>query len=260
MCSQIPHIAPNSHARPGRQYHSSPALHRLSQGALNPFLNTTLIPALTPLILTLSACNTTHRERPARRYVVVDAPERDAATVEVRDAAPAAARARLLTDFDAQRGAANLVGVPPWSTVAVLAGDAPDSDAPRTPRTFVRTGPGALELDVRLGAGKSGTHAGGSFDSGHDRAMVEIRVADPGTLSARFRLAVFVDERPGGAPPHDVTPRYLRHALPAGRYRAGLDVPPRGARWLVGAVAVDPEGRALAHAWSSPIALTRPWL
>jgi len=212
------------------------------------------------LLLALTACNAARSERPARRFVVVTQPEQDDATVVIDAPSPAAARARLLTDFDATEGPANLVGRAPWSTVAILAADEPDTDAPRTPRTFVRTGPGELRLDVRLAAGRAGAHAGGAFDSGHARAMIEVRVDDPGTPIARFRLALFVDERPGGAPPRDITPRYLRTTLPAGRYRAGLDVPARGARWLVGAVVVDREGRALAHGWSSAIALRRAWL
>jgi hypothetical protein len=251
--ARIPRIAANTHVREDgispRRYlaiqHPS-SIHR--------------IPTLIPLLLAFAACSASRSERPARRFVVVAQPEHDDATVVVDAPSPAAARARLLTDFDATDGPANLVGRAPWSTVAILAADEPDTDAPRTPRTFVRTGPGELRLDVRLAAGRAGAHAGGSFDSGHARAMIEVRIEDPGTLGARFRLALFVDERPGGAPPRDITPRYLRSTLPAGRYRAGLDVPARGARWLVGAVVVDREGRATAHGWSSAIALRRAWL
>jgi len=57
-----------------------------------------------------------------------------------------------------------------------------------------------------------------------------------------------------------VTPRYLRSTLPSGRYRAGLEVPARGARWLVGAVVVDREGNAVGHGWASAVALRRAWL
>ena len=207
-----------------------------------------------------AACDAPAAHRPPRRFIVVAVPERNDETVVVNAPSAPEARAHLLSAVDAMPGTPNFVGEASWSTVAVLRAHEPDEDAPTTTRTFVRFGSGELQLDVRLGAGDRGAYAGGSFDSGLDRAMVEIRVEDPNTLGARFRLAIYVDERPGGAPPHDVTPRYLRSALPAGRYRAGLDVPARGARWVVGAVVVDREGRAVGHGWASAIALRRAWL
>jgi hypothetical protein len=210
--------------------------------------------------LACAACEAGGARHPPRRFVVVEAPETDAQTVVVEGTSAAGARAQLLTSFDALPGAPNVIGRAPWSTVAVLRADEPDADAPTTTRTFVRLGSGALQLDVRLAAGDRGAYTGGTFDSGLDRAMAEIRVEDPGTLGARFRLAIYVDERAGGAPPRDVTPRYLRTTLPAGRYRAGLDVPARGARWLVGAVVVDRDGNAIGHGWASAIALRRAWL
>ncbi len=210
--------------------------------------------------LACAACESGAAQRPLRRFIVVEAPETDAQTLLVESASAPDARALLLTAFGALPGAPNLVGRAPWATVAVLRAHEPDTDAPTTTRTFVRLGPGALQLDVRLAAGDRGAYAGGTFDSGLDRAMAEIRVEDPGTLGARFRLAIYADERAGGAPPRDVTPRYLRATLPAGRYRAGLAVPARGARWLVGAVVVDREGNAIGHGWASAIQLRRAWL
>jgi hypothetical protein len=207
-----------------------------------------------------AACGSEETRRPARRFVTVEAPEVDAQTLVVEGSSAPNARAQLLTSLDTLDGAPNLIGRAPWSTVAVLRAREPDTDAPTTTRTFVRLGPGTLQLDVRLAAGDRGAYAGGTFDSGLDRAMAEIRVEDPGTLGARFRLAIYVDERAGGAPPRDVTPRYLRTTLPAGRYRAGLEVPRRGARWLVGAVVVDRDGNAVGHGWASAIALRRAWL
>lgn len=212
------------------------------------------------LCLACAACDGGAAQHPARRFVVVAAPELNDETVVVENASPPDARALLLTAFDTVPGAPNVIGHTAWSTVAVLGSAEADSNAPSTTRTFVRIGSGTLQLDVRLAAGDRGAYAGGTFDSGLDRAMAEIRVEDPATLGARFRLAIYVDERPGGAPPRDVTPRYLRTTLPAGRYRAGLDVPTRGARWLVGAVVVDREGRAVGHGWASAIALRRAWL
>lgn len=212
------------------------------------------------LCVACAACDGGAVPLPARRFVVVRAPETNDETVVVENASPPDARALLLTSFDATSGAPNVIGHTPWATVAVLGSDEADSHAPSTTRTFVRTGSGTLQLDVRLAAGDRGAYAGGTFNSGLERAMAEIRVEDPGTLGARFRLAIYVDERAGGAPPRDVTPRYLRTTLPAGRYRAGLDVPARGARWLLGAVVVDREGRAVGHGWASAIELRRAWL
>jgi hypothetical protein len=40
---------------------------------------------------------------------------------------------------------------------------------------------------------RTGAHAGGSFDSGHACAMVEIRVEDPGTLGDRWLVGAVVD-------------------------------------------------------------------
>lgn len=210
--------------------------------------------------LACAACDEGASRRPARRFVAVAVPETNEETLIVDAPSASEARTRLLSAFDALSGAPNVIGRGPWSTVAVLRAHEPDGDAPTTTRTFVRTGGGELQLDVRLAAGDRGAYAGGAFDSGLDRAMAEIRVEDPATLGARFRLAIFVDERAGGAPPHDVTPRYLRGTLPAGRYRAGLDVPARGARWLVGAVVVDREGNAIGHGWASAVELRRAWL
>jgi len=225
-----------------------------------PSLPSALFAIVAALCLACAACGDETARRPPRRFVLVSAPETNDDTIVVEARAASEARTRLLSAVDAKPGAPNLLGRGAWTTVAVLRSHEPDADAPMTTRTFVRTGPGELHLDVRIGAGDRGAYAGGSFDSGLERAMIEIRVEDPSTLGARFRLAIFVDERAGGAPPHDVTPRYLRSTLPSGRYRAGLEVPARGARWLVGAVVVDREGNAVGHGWASAVALRRAWL
>lgn len=194
----------------------------------------------------------------ALRFVAVPAPAAERA-IRVDGETAAIARVRLLDALDDADGALALVGGEGWETVAVVASGKTVDEAVASARTYVRNG-GGLRLDVRLGAGDRGAFSGGVVPTGAERAMIQVRLEDPDTLEARFRLAIYADDGPRGAPPRNVTPRYLARPLPRGTYRAGVDVPPRGGRFLVEAVTLDRRGHAVAYGWASPIAVERPWL
>jgi hypothetical protein len=112
---------------------------------------------------------------------------------------------------------------------------------------------------VRLGAGDRGAFSGGVVQTGAERAMVQLRIDDPEQVSAQFRISIVGDDGEGGTYPRDVTPRYLTRPVRKGTYRAWVDVPPRGGRYLVGVTVLDERNEPVAHAWSSPIAVERPW-
>lgn len=171
--------------------------------------------------------------------------------------ATAEARAELLAALDAHDGAPAVHGRAPWSTVAIV-DDGNALAALEDGRTFARIGTGDLHLDVRVGAGSVSAAAGGTVVTSAERALIEVRVEDPSTRDATFRLEIHADERAGGMPPVDVTPAYLRRALPRGRYRAFMGVPRGGARWLVGVTVLDGSGDAVGHGWASAVAMRRP--
>lgn len=184
-----------------------------------------------------------------------------AATIEVSAPAAADARTLLLDALEQTPGAPRLRGLGAWQTVAVLVGAATPgriAEAAARGRTYVRSGASEPRLDVRLGVANVGAFAGGVARSPLLGGMLEVRVEDVGAPSSLFRLAILEDDGPDGRPARDVTPDYLRRALPAGRYRARVRSTPAGRRWLVGAVAVDREGGARAHAWSSVVAAEVP--
>jgi len=188
--------------------------------------------------------------RPTLRYEVVTPPERG---VVVEGELDGEVRAMLLDAMDRERFPGALAAAPPWETVVV--GAAPSA---ADPRAFVRRG-SELQLDARLGAGDRGTYMGGEAFTGAERVMVQVAVADPERVSSRFEVRIW--RATGEARPEDLTPRYLRsQALPRGTYRAWMDVPPEGARFLVEVRTVSRDGEQLGWAWSSPMGVVRPWL
>lgn len=206
--------------------------------------------------LALAACE--GRDVTEVRFEDAPATPDDALLVDAASAADA--RTRLLDALDAREGVPALVGGGDWHTRVMLReGDDVQGAAARG-RTYVLTGESELRLDVRLGAGDRGAFQGGTVDTGAERAMLQIKLEDPGVLGARFRISIVADDGPGEAHPRDVTPAYLARPVPRGRYRAWVDVPPRGGRYLVAVAVLDRSGRVVAHAWSSPIAVVRPWL
>ena len=143
------------------------------------------------------------------------------------------------------------------AAIAVLGeGDTIDRVVERG-RTYVRHG-GALRLDVRAGAGDRGAFMGGVVETGAERAMIQVKLEDRETLGARFRIRVHrvVPQ----ARPEDVTPAYLASPLPRGTYRAWVDVPPEGARFVVEVETTTQDQQVVARAWASPIGFERPWL
>lgn len=144
-----------------------------------------------------------------------------------------------------------------WEAIAVLGeGDTIERVVERG-RTFVRHG-GSLRLDVRAGAGDRGAFMGGVVETGAERAMIQVKLEDRETLGARFRIRVHrVTSR---ARPEDVTPAYLASPLPRGTYRAWVDVPPEGARFVVEVETTTQDQQVVARAWASPIGFERPWL
>lgn len=169
---------------------------------------------------------------------------------------PVAARAQVLEAAAEHDPTPTFLGAGPWETVAVHPEGRSARDAVAAGRTFLRQG-GALRLDVRLGAGDRGAFMGGVAATGAERALLEVRVEDPDTLGARFVLRVHAVE---GGRHRDATPRYLQRPVPRGTYRVWLDVPPAGGRYLVEVRTVDREGGVRGRAWSSPVAVERPWL
>ncbi len=178
------------------------------------------------------------------------------ADVRIDLADPLAARARVLEAAGTRSINPTWLGAGPWQTVAVHRADIPPEQALAAGRTFIRQG-GALHLDARLGAGDRGTFMGGVAATGAERALLELRVEDPETLNARFVVRVHAVE---GGRHRDATPHYLRRAVPRGTYRVWLDVPPSGGRYLVEVRTVDRSGEVCGRAWSSPLAVERPWL
>ncbi len=175
----------------------------------------------------------------------------------MRDLPPSELRAHVLEQTRTQTITPTWFGEDPWQAFAVVVGDQDVGEVVARGRTYVRNG-GGLELDVRMGAGDRGAFMGGVLATGVERAMVQVRVMDPDTLGARFSIRVHALE--GDVRPRDATPGYLRRAVPRGTYRAWVDVPPRGGRYLVEVTTLDRGGEQVAQAWASPIAVERPWL
>lgn len=197
-----------------------------------------------------------------------------AATTEVsfvRAEAPASSEEQVRVDAESRaearvqalEGSANpgivptLIGGGEWQTWTVGPTDREVGERVAAGRTYVRRG-GALRLDVRLGAGDRGAFMGGLCETGAERAMIEIELEDRETLGARFAIRVHEMAGPGAS--RDVTPNYLMRPVARGEYRAWVDVPPRGARWVVEVRTLDREGAMIAWAFASPIEVRRPWL
>jgi len=185
-------------------------------------------------------------------------PERD--VVELSAESVADARVRLLDALDARRGPTRLVGRGAWRTRVLRREGLSLESALHEGRTYACHGGGSLRLDVKLGAGDRGAYAGGVVETGALRGMVQVELEDPHTIDARFRISLLTDDGAGGEPFEDVTPSYLSRPVPRGVYRIPVDVPEGGGRYLVGVVTIDQADETVGHAWSSPIAVERPWL
>lgn len=173
---------------------------------------------------------------------------------------PAEARLLLLDALDDRDGAPSLVGANGWRTLVWVRGDGAAEEAAAAGRTYVLRGQSELRLDFRLGAGDRGGYMGEVVPTGAERAMVQLELSDPRTIGARFDIEIVADDGPGGTHPRDVTPGHLTRSVPGGTYRAWMDVPPRGGRYLVSVAVLDRSGEAVGHAWASPVAIERPWL
>ncbi len=187
-------------------------------------------------------------------------PVHDAVTYEadvlISERDPVAARARVLEATLEHQPTPTFLGAGPWETIAVHPEGRSARDAVAAGRTFIRQG-GGLRLDARLGAGDRGAFMGGVAFTGAEQALFEVRVADPNTLGARFVLRVHAVESGGH---RDATPLYLQRPVPRGTYRAWLDIPAGGGRYLLEVRTVDRDGGIRGRAWSSPVAVERPWL
>jgi hypothetical protein len=206
--------------------------------------------------LIAAGCSSSGEERRGLSFVVVPDAE---ARIEVELDSPLAARADLMEALDELSGAPSLAGRGRWETVAVVPPGGSAADSVAAGRTYVRRGAPGLRLDVRLGAGDRGAFAGGVARTSALRAMVQVQLSDE-EPDSRFRIRLVRDDAPEGEPPIDATPRHLGVPLPRGLYRAPVDVPEAGTRFLVGVTVLDRHGNATGHAWASPIAVERPWL
>jgi len=193
------------------------------------------------------------------RFVDVESPASGGALV-VREESVADARAHLLDALDDAEDTPAVLGGDAWRTRVTVRGGSDVSEAVREGRTYALRGESDLRLEVRLGAGDRGALSGGTVSTGAERAMVQVALEDPGQVSARFRVSIVADDGAGGAHPREVTPSHLTRPVPRGTYRAWVDVPARGGRYLVGIIVLGASGEPVAYAWSSPIAVVRPWL
>lgn len=212
---------------------------------------------LVPLCAAL-ACSS-EPDEPGVRFVDVAQPAVPGSIV-VGGASVAEARTALLEALDETPGAPVFVGRAPWRTRVLVRGNASPDDALARGRSFVFRGDGDLRLDLRLGAGDRGGFAGDVVPTGAARVMLQVRLEDPSTLEARFRIRILADDGPAGNLPADVTPRFLRRPVPRGTYRASVDAAAGGARFTVEVSILAQDGSEAGHAWSSPIAVERPWL
>ncbi|HJL25920.1 MAG: hypothetical protein CMN29_30260 [Sandaracinus sp.] len=254
--------APRSAARGSAD--ARPAADRARAGVPSSRRKTARLPSRplpTALVLLLAAlgCGECDAEAPPNlHFEAFPADLEVPAAARIDATAPSEARVQVLAATRRGEWPPTFVGANIWDGIVVVPEDAARRASLDAGRTYVRSGPGALRLDVRMGAGDRGAFMGGTLHAGAERAMLQIRVEDPQTLGARFQLrihAVESDERP-----RDATPPYLERPVPRGIYRAWVDIPARGGRYLVEVWTVDREGTVLGRAWASPIAVERPWL
>lgn len=210
-------------------------------------------------LLALCACEEPAPEAPRVQFIVPNAlPDLDE-LVRLDADSTAEVRLQVLEAMEQGDIPPTFVGAGPWESVAVVTRGGSVDDAIRRGRVYVRRG-GALNMDVRLGAGDRGTHMGGVVGMGAERAMIEVKVEDRETLGARFEIRLHAGDGRGRGRAEDVTPTYLARALPRGTYRAWVDVPPNGGRFVVEVRTLSRGGDTVGRAWASPIAVERPWL
>jgi hypothetical protein len=191
------------------------------------------------------------------RFETVPTSHDDEVAVRIGASSPVELRAEVVDATARREIVPTFLARGEWQAIAVLGeGDTIDRVVERG-RTYVRHG-GALRLDVRAGAGDRGAFMGGVVETGAERAMIQVKLEDRETLGARFRIRVHrvVPQ----ARPEDVTPAYLASPLPRGTYRAWVDVPPEGARFVVEVETTTQDQQVVARAWASPIGFERPWL
>lgn len=194
---------------------------------------------------------------PEVSFVRAEEPASSEEQVRVDAESRAEARVQVLEGSASPGVVPTLVGGGEWETWTVGPRGRDVGERVAAGRTYVRRG-GALRLDVRLGAGDRGAFMGGLCETGAERAMIEVELEDRETLGARF--AIRIHAIVGGSPSRDVTPSYLMRPVARGEYRAWVDVPSRGARWVVEVRTLDRDGAMTAWAFASPIEVRRPWL
>ncbi|MCA9612986.1 MAG: hypothetical protein H6721_21480 [Sandaracinus sp.] len=209
------------------------------------------------VLLALAAACGRAEPPPELRFDVWPEPVADDVSAFVGGSSLGEVRATIMDATSTAEIVPTFLGREGWETVVVIPAGDEREDTVERGRTYVRKG-GALRLDVRAGAGDRGAFMGGVVETGAERAMVQVKLEDRETLGARFRIRVHRVRARGR--PEDVTPPYLQQVVPRGTYRAWVDVPSEGARFVVEVETTKPDGAIVARAWASPIGVERPWL
>ncbi|MEM9075124.1 MAG: hypothetical protein AAGE52_41890 [Myxococcota bacterium] len=177
------------------------------------------------------------------------------ANVSIDADAPTAAREAIIRHTLERDLNPTWIGIAPWETVAVGPATRPVDVRIDRGQTYLRQG--TIRLQSRLGAGDRGAFMGGVAETGALRAMLEVQFEDREVLGARFLVRLHAVE--GRPRPRDITPEYLQRAVPRGTYRAWIDIPEEGGRYLAEVKTLDREGNVVGRAWASPIEVRRPW-